>query len=110
MVATKARAGIRQGPGHSVFVFEFVTESAPCPASFGVVALILETRAVVVVHIMELKILVDRSEHWVDNEAVTLIDVVPVGAMQQVFESAQPVLPARRPGQRKLQAAQKIVL
>jgi hypothetical protein len=85
---------IIQIPDEAVFVFETIAKSGMCPATLAVISLILETCAVDVVNRVGWEIV-----HPI-RVAVQIHIVVAI----VIFEAGEAMLPARRRGDRQLDA------
>ena len=97
---------IGKGAGGPVFILELISHRGLGPASFRVVALIVEAGAVDVSDGMERSIdLVAEGIH-----AAGLVDRLNISAVQGVLKAGKAMLPARRPGYGQLRAGQQIVL
>ena len=78
-----------QVAGKTVFIFEFVAESRLRPASFQIVALVIETRAVNLGNRVSGKI----------EQAAGVAEGIHIDALVLMLKTIEPVLPAGGPSQ-----------
>ena len=87
VIAANTMAGVRHVSSGTSLVLKLVPESSMGPTSLFIDPLIIKTGTIEQVDVVKLEILINRSEHRVDNDPVALVNIILVRAVQRVIEA-----------------------